>query len=675
MRQDGLASLFVGAFSALLILSSNVHAEAGIANATVEATSAAQPATPRLKAYRPATTTAGNNFIVPAGWSLTTNGDLSVLEAPEGNSWVALVDVKAKRHDAAITEAWAAYRPSAKRPLQDIISGPDKDGWTDQRIYSYQTSPGEHRTVTAGAMRHGDRWMAWIQDVDNGVREKRSAALTLIMEGLLPKGYSRESFAGRTANILDRKHIAELTAFIRRAQQEFGIPGVSVGLVQGGRTVFAGGFGVRELGRPEAPDAETLYLIASVTKPLTTLMLGKLVDEQRLRWDMPVTSVFPSFRLGNADTTRSVQIRHLLCACTGLPRQDLDWLLEFERATPATTLAALGAVQPTSRFGEMFQYSNPLAAAAGFVGGHALFPDKELGRAYDEAMQSRVFDPLGMKSTTFDFRRALSLNHGTGHALDMDGNPAFAVFDINYAIVPLRPAGGAWSNVDDMLKYVSMELAGGKLPNGSRYISSAILADRQAPNALIGDQFTYGMGLMVSSKYGVRVVSHPGSMFGYRSIMLWLPDHDVGAVILTNADQGDIFWTAFPRKFLELLFDGKAEADNEVEVAAKTMRERMAAERKSLNIAPEAAAVARLGRQYANPALGDLDVRKQGTGLIFDFGEWESPVASRANPDGTTSFVTIAPSFIGKEFVMGQLDGKSILSLRDAQHEYVFREK
>src|SRR5690606_38069612 len=154
---------------------------------------------------------------------------------------------------------------------------------------------------------------------------------------------------------------------------------------QGGKTVFAGGFGVKELGAADEPDADTLYLIASTTKPLTTLMLAKLVDDERLTWDTPVTSVLPKFKLADPVATRKMQIKHLLCACTGLPRQDLEWLMEFEHATAATTVASLATMRPTSEFGEIFQYSNPLAAVAGFAGGHVLFPDQELGEAYDRA--------------------------------------------------------------------------------------------------------------------------------------------------------------------------------------------------------------------------------------------------------------------------------------------------
>src|SRR6187431_536501 len=159
-------------------------------------------------------------------------------------------------------------------------------------------------------------------------------------------------------------------------------------------------------------------MIASNTKALTTLMLAKLVDEGKMTWETPVTTLLPSFKLGNADTTGRVLVKHLICACTGLPRQDMEWLFQFEGQTPDGALATLGTMQPTSKFGELFQYSNPLAAAAGFIGGHVAFPRLELGKAYDEAMRTRVFEPLGMKATTLDFKRAQTGNFAAAHSPD-----------------------------------------------------------------------------------------------------------------------------------------------------------------------------------------------------------------------------------------------------------------
>jgi Beta-lactamase len=88
------------------------------------------------------------------------------------------------------------------------------------------------------------------------------------------------------------------------------------------------------------------------------------VDEGKVRWDQRVTELFPAFKLGDQATTNQVQVRHLVCACSGMPRQDLEWLFEYRNETPVSAMKLLGTMQPTSRFGEVFQYSNLMAAAA-----------------------------------------------------------------------------------------------------------------------------------------------------------------------------------------------------------------------------------------------------------------------------------------------------------------------
>jgi len=453
--------------------------------------------------------------------------------------------------------------------------------------------------------------------------------------------------------------------------QELGVPGVAVGIVQGGKVVFADGFGVRELGKPGKPDANTRFMVASNTKAFTTLMLAKLVEANRFGWDTPVTKLLPSFKLGDSATTRQVLVKHLICACTGLPRQDLEWLFEFKNATPESALRTLGTMQPTSRFGELFQYSNPMAAAAGYAGGHVAFPDMELGTAYDRAMQTLVFDPLGMTATTFDYAKALAGNHSSPHGPDLTGKPSVASMDINYSIIHVRPAGAAWSSVADMLRYVSMELAEGKLPDGSQYIGTETLLARRVAQVPIGTEATYGMGLIVDTRYGTPVVHHGGDMPGFHSDMMWLPEHNVGAVVLTNGDPGWTVRDIFQRKLLEVLFDGRDEADEDVAAQAKSFHARLAADRKLLTVPADPAESAKLAASFHSDALGSLDVRREGGRTVFDLGEFRSEVATRKNPDGSLSFVTIAPGTSGFEFVMSDGTGKRLV-VRAGQHEYVF---
>jgi CubicO group peptidase (beta-lactamase class C family) len=633
----------------------------------------AAPASERLTADTPHTTE-GAAFIAPAGWSISVRGPATILDAPEAGSRIALVDVHADAADAAVTVAWAAYNPPKYWALKRVAPQEDRDGWVDQKQYVYDTSPSERRTVVANAARHGNLWTVAIFDMDQGVAEKRAGQVALVLGRLMPRGYQRETFADRTAHKLDAERLARLTAFIDESREALGVPGVALGLVQDGKVVFADGLGSRELGKASKPDADTLFMIASNTKALTTLLLARLVDSKRLTWDTPVTRLMPSFKLGDEATTSSVLVKHLICACTGLPRQDLEWLMEFKAATPASAMKMLATMQPTSKFGEMFQYSNVLAAAAGYVAAYAISPRKELGAGYDAAMQAEVFGPLGMTATTFDYARALRGNHAGAYGFDLDGAPAPALMAINYAAIPVRPAGAAWSNVHDLLRYVAMELARGKLPSGKRYVGEDALLARQAPQVAMSKDQSYGMGLMVDRTWGIPVVHHGGDLIGYHSDMIWLPDHNVGAVILTNSQAGTTLINAFRRKLLEVLFDGQPRADADLAIAGRDLRQAIASERERLTVPANDADAGALAAHYHSDALGDLAVVRDRGLTYFDVGEWRSPVGSRKNPDGSVSFVMTTPGVIGLEAVVGSAGGKRTLVVRDAQHEYTFVE-
>jgi CubicO group peptidase (beta-lactamase class C family) len=659
------SAAFVSALSALF-LSAPARAQAPAADPSPKEV---------LAADAPRTTAAGATFTAPAGWTIATRGRVVVLEPPEADSHLAIVDVEAKDADAAVAAAWAAYEPGFKRPLRIAQPGMAREGWEERRTYSYETSPNEKATVFALAERKGAAWTVVLVQASDATMEKRGSPFSLAIASLRPKGYARESFAGKTAHPLDATAIATLKAFVEDGMREAGVPGVGLALLDGGKVVWEGGLGVKELGKPEKVDADTLFIAASNTKALTTLLLAELVDEKRLRWDEPVTEAYPSFKLGDAATTKSVLVRHLVCACTGLPRQDLEWLFEYRNATPASAMTLLGTMQPTSRFGEVFQYSNLMAAAAGFIGGSLAHRGAELGAAYDEAMQKKVFSPLGMKNTTFDFARAMKGNWARPHGDDVDGKTTLARMDLNESIVPARPAGGAWTSARDLAKYVQMELAKGLLPNGKRLVSEENLLARRAPQVALGEDGSYGMGLMVDRRWGIPVVHHGGDLAGYHSDMMWLPDHGVGAVILTNSDPGVLLRGPLQRRLLEVLFDGKPEAEEQLHVSVRQMRAAQAKERERLVVPADPATAGKLAPLYASAALGQLAVRKGTNGaVVFDVGEWHSAVASRKNDDGTISFLTIDPTYDGFEFVVADKAGDRRLVLRDAQHEYVFDE-
>ena len=626
-----------------------------------------------LTADTPSTDTDGNTFIAPAGWKIATHDSLTILTAPDSDSRIALFDTTAPTAEAARDAAWQAFKPDAKWPVLSTSKDPDRNGWTKGQAFEYQTSPNEKRAVQVGVVSANNRWLVLVIDFDQAVAEKRGGQLGLIFSKLYPKGYANESFKGKTAAKLDPARIEAMKKFVADAEKATLVPGVSFGLIQDGKTVWAGGIGMRQLNKKEPVDDKTLFMIASNTKQLTTLMLAKLVDAKKLKWDDFVTSVWPTFKLGTEEVTKQVQIKHLICACTGMPRQDLEWLLEWKGSTPASVMKSLSTMVPTSKFGELFQYSNLMAAAGGYAGGHVAFGKLELGAAYDKAMQTLVFDPLGMKATTFDYAKALRANHAMPHGIDVDGHPVPDLMEENYSVISARPAGAAWSNVDDILKYVAMELADGKLPNGTQYISSEALDEREKPNVALGADATYGMGLMVHSKYDVRVVDHGGDMIGYHSDVIWIPEAKVGAVVLTNGDLGPMIRDNFRRKLLEVLYDGKPEADENVATNAKNYFLALADARKLLTIPADPVESSKLAPHYNNEALGEIVVtHTPGGKTIFDFGEFKSDIASMKNPDGTVTVSAITPGAGAGDMVAGMAGGKPTLTMRDGQHEYVF---
>ena len=643
------------------------------------AQSAQSPAPPAarpsvMEADTPLTTVNGTGLVAPRGWSVSTAPAAVVLGAPEGGSYIAFSDATGGDADAAVAAAWATYRPGAIPALEGSQDRAARDGWDQIRAYSYRPAAGEARTIFARALRKGDRWTVVIHDMADEVRDKRDAQLEQIFGKLLPAGYRRESFAGRPAHKIDAQRLGALTGFIETGRAELEIPGVGFGLVQDGKVVFQGGFGVRELGRPEPVDADTAFMIGSNTKALTTLMLAKLVEARRLEWDAPVASLWPAFRLGGAQVTAKVRVKHLVCACTGLPRQDLQWIFQADQAQPSTVLTWLSTMEPTSDFGEIYQYSNLLAGAAGYLGAHVLHPNREPGAAYDAAMQELVLDPLGMSRTTFDYAKAQAGNHAAPHALDIDGKQRVATMGINDAGIPSRPDGAAWSTVRDMLLYVQMELSKGLLPDGKRYIAEAPLLARQVPQVAEGSDEYYGMGLKIDRIWGVPVIHHGGTMSGYRSDMIWLPDHGVGAVILMSSDSGGMLRGAFRRRLLEVLFDGEPRAAADLAANVKAFKASRGEGRKTLTEPADPAAAQALAARYTNTDLGGLVVRREGGKTIFDFGGWSSEVASRKNEDGSVTFVTITPGADGFELDVATGPEGRRLIIREAPHVYTFSE-
>jgi CubicO group peptidase (beta-lactamase class C family) len=556
-----------------------------------------------------------------------------------------------------------------------VTAGPPSEGWEERVSIAYETSPNEKAVRSALALRKGQGWTVMIVDGAEATANKRSAAASVIQESLRPSGYARESFAGKPAHRLTAERIQALKDFVAQAEQSLNIPGVGLALIDRGKVVWQGGVGVRKLGSSEPVDAHTKFMIASNTKGMSTLLLSILADEGKLRWDEHVVDLYPSFRLGSDEVTKSVLVRHLVCACTGLPRKDYAFILADQGAPAADTFRQLSETQPTSKFGELFQYNNLMASASGYLGGHLLYPNMEIGAAYDRAMEEKIFKPLGMRDTTFDYDKGESGNWTPPHGFDIEGRLAVMSNYFNRTVYPYRPAGGAFSSTADMAKYVQLELSKGLTPEGKRLVSEANILKRRERGVPVGEDNWYGMGLFNRVAWGVPVVTHGGTLQGYHSDWWALPDEGIGAVLLTNSDGGAALMGPFLRRLLEVLYDGRPEAAGEVAAAAARQKAQAEARRARLTLPGDPAVLAGLASRYHSPEPGSITITDRDGAKWVEAGSIRGPLATRKNADGSVSIVSIAPGGIGLDALVGtDAKGARTLTVRDSQHEYVYTE-
>jgi CubicO group peptidase (beta-lactamase class C family) len=360
-----------------------------------------------------------------------------------------------------------------------------------------------------------------------------------------------------------------------------------------------------------------------------------------------MTTLLPGFALADAVTTRSLQLWHMSCACTGMPRQDLEGLFEWEGVTPEARIAAMRTMKPTTKLGETFQYSNLMVAAGGYAAANAFAPARPLAEAYAAAMQMKIFTPIGMSSTTLDFATVERGEHARPHALAIDGTTHAMPLAIERAVEPIAPAGGAWTTLHDLERYVQTELSDGVAPDGKRVISSVAIRERRNLRVHETETSGYGLGIGVGTYGGARSVSHDGGSFGFGTTMFMLPEHRIGIVILTNIRNGNAkeelpFNAVVKRRIVELLFAGaRPRAEQQLTYYAKLRGH-----------APRVPStdhtwVAGLVGAYHNDALGRVELRATASGAELDAGEWRTAVERVVEPDGTAKLVILDPPFAG----------------------------
>ena len=453
-------------------------------------------------------------------------------------------------------------------------------------------------------------------------------------------------------------------AYVRQAVSEWEVPGLAVAVVKDGEVVFAKGYGVRELGRPDPVDTHTLFAIGSTTKAMTAAALGMLVDEGKLGWDDRVTEHLPGFELYDPYVTREITIRDLLTHRAGLPNTDYLWY--GQSAAPEDILYRMRYVEPETSFRSSFTYQNIMYATAGAIVSRAS------GMPWEDFVRSRIFEPLGMSGTI-----------ATAAHLEEQTNVASPHYRIggeirvieNASVDSVAPAGAVWSSVADMAKWMRFLLEG-KTPEGVELLKPETLRELFRPQMFVdADEFyptqkltrphwmTYGLGWFQHDYRGRAVDFHTGSIDGMVAIHGLIRDERLGVYVLGNLDHAELRHALMYRVFDAYCSSGDTKRDwnrdlqtlyrelarEREERAAESESERVAGTRPSLSLE-------RYAGVYHDRLYGTVEVTRDGDGLRLSYGPGLQGALEHWNYD--VFRVHWDKVWRGKVFVQFRLDTK-----------------
>lgn len=353
--------------------------------------------------------------------------------------------------------------------------------------------------------------------------------------------------------------LPELEKLVGQIMKKTGVPGLAVAVVHRDEVAFLRGFGVRQAGQDEPVDADTVFQLASVSKPLATTVLAALVGEGVIGWDDRVIDHDPGFRLYDPWATREVTLRDLLCHRSGLPDHAGD-LLEDLGYGRDEVLRRLRYQKPASSLRARYAYTNFGFTEAGVAGARAA------GTTWEELCAARLYRPLGMTATSSRFADyAAADNRAVLHVRD-DGR-----WVARYVREPdaQAPAGGASSTARDLARWLRLQLAGGRFA-GRQLVAADALAETHRPQIVSrapADPATdragfYGLGWNVSYDDEGRVhLCHSGGFdLGAATVVNLLPAEQLGIVVLTNAAPVGVP-EAVGAGFFDLVRHGRVERD------------------------------------------------------------------------------------------------------------------
>jgi len=336
----------------------------------------------------------------------------------------------------------------------------------------------------------------------------------------------------------------QIDTLAERTLRAFDVPGIAVCVIKDGKVVHSKGYGVRSLGTRQPVDENTLFGIASNSKAFTTAALGMLVDEGKLKWDDKVRKYIPEFTLYDHWVTEEFTIRDLLChrSGLGLGAGDLMFFPDGGDFTIEDILHNLQYLKPATSFRSQYAYDNNLYIIAGEV------VARVSGMSWEDFVEQRIMRPLGMVHSAGRFDRLRDTSDVIdGHAR-VDGK--VEVIRRHKSVVDYA-AGGIYSSIADLSKWVEMHLDGGKYgPDGRQLLSPAVMRERWAPQTILplggpgayGTHFAdYGLGFVINDVKGYKQLSHTGGLEGMVTQITMIPELRLGIIVLTNQEEGFAF--------------------------------------------------------------------------------------------------------------------------------------
>lgn len=430
--------------------------------------------------------------------------------------------------------------------------------------------------------------------------------------------------------------LADLDAIVADVMAESGVPGVSVAVVHNDETVYLKGFGVRELGGEAKVDEDTVFQLASLSKPVGATVVASVVGDGEVSWDDPVTEYLPDFALGDPYVTENVTIADLYSHRSGLPDHAGDLLEDLGYGQPYI-LDRLRLL-PLNPFRAEYEYTNfGLTAAAEAVAASQ-------GVTWPELSRTRLYEPLGMSSTSSEFADyEAAENKAVTHEL-IDGTYQPAQVRDPQA---QSPAGGVSSTAADMAQWLRLQLAGGEF-DGQQLVAAEALQESRQPHSVSGPAQTpaarsgfYGLGIGVGTDDTGRVrYSHSGAfLLGASTTVNLLPAESLGIVVLTNgAPQGAP--EAIAASFMDIVETGEISRDwqpayKQVMDSQFYANPSKLADQQSPAAPAPSPPLAQLAGSYANDYYGPALVVARGDTLVMILGpkSLEFPLS---HWDGTT---------------------------------------